>query len=54
MVHFPVRRGSGEGAEIISITGRLATNQIPSASVAGIQSTRLLELTASLNEAGSL
>lgn len=54
MAHFPIRDGSGEGAEIISITGGLATNQIPSASVARIQSARPEELATTLNEAGSL
>jgi acetylornithine deacetylase/succinyl-diaminopimelate desuccinylase-like protein len=34
MAEFPIRQGSGEGAEILSISGGLATNLIPSASVA--------------------
>jgi predicted dipeptidase len=36
MAKFPVRKGSGQGAELISITGGLATNQIPVKSVAVI------------------
>lgn len=39
MANFPVRQGSGEGAEVLSITGGLATNQIPAASVARIRPT---------------
>lgn len=54
MASFPVRRGSGEGAEIIHITGGLATNQIPSAATATILSTRPQQLAATLEEAGQL
>ena len=54
MANFPVRQGSGEGAEIISITGGLATNQIPTASVARIQTNRPQQLVSRLNEYGSL
>ncbi len=35
---FPVRAGTGKGAEIVSITGGLATNQIPAKSIALINS----------------
>ena len=34
MANFPVRKGRGTGAEIISLTGGLATNQIPKAATA--------------------
>lgn len=54
MASFPVRQGSGEGAEILSITGGLATNQIPAASVARIQTNRPEQLVSMLNEYGSL
>lgn len=54
MASFPVRRGSGEGAEIMSITGGLATNQIPSASVARIQTGNPQQLASDLNSYGSL
>ena len=54
MAHFPVRKGSGEGAEIISVSGGLATNQIPAASVARVRSARPEELVSVLNEAGTL
>ena len=54
MASFPVRQGSGEGAEVLSITGGLATNQIPAASVARIQTNNPQRLVAQLNEYGSL
>ncbi|WP_259740864.1 dipeptidase, partial [Pseudomonas poae] len=38
MATFPVRKGEGKGAEIISMTGGMATNQIPSVSVATLVS----------------
>lgn len=52
MASFPVRPGSGAGAEIVSLTGGLATNQIPAASVARLRSDRTTELSAMLNQAG--
>lgn len=54
MANFPVRQGSGEGAEILSITGGLATNQIPAASIARIQTNRPQQLVSRLNEYGSI
>lgn len=54
MASFPVRRGSGEGAELVSITGGLATNQIPSASVARIRTGNPQQLASDLNSYGSL
>ncbi|WP_448652203.1 dipeptidase [Pseudomonas fluorescens] len=52
MATFPVRKGEGKGAEIISMTGGMATNQIPSASVATLVSDKPAELAASLQKAG--
>ncbi|MEZ5490441.1 MAG: dipeptidase [Gammaproteobacteria bacterium] len=54
MASFPVRRGSGEGAEIINLTGGLATNQIPAAATATILSAQPQQLAATLEEAGQL
>ncbi len=54
MASFPVRRGSGEGAEVLSITGGLATNQIPAASIARLRTTAPTRLATTLNEVGSL
>jgi len=54
MASFPVRQGTGEGAEVLSISGGLATNQIPAASVARIQTNRPQQLVSSLNEYGSI
>ncbi|MBT8145337.1 MAG: dipeptidase [Gammaproteobacteria bacterium] len=54
MATFPVRSGSGEGAEIVTLTGGLATNQIPSASVATILSRQPAELAREISEAGRL
>ncbi|MBV4454696.1 MULTISPECIES: dipeptidase [Pseudomonas] len=53
MATFPRRKGEGEGAEIISMTGGMATNQIPSASVATFVSDKPAELAASLQKAGT-
>ena len=53
MATFPVRKGEGKGAEIISMTGGMATNQIPSASVATLLSDKPAELAASLQKAGA-
>ena len=53
MATFPVRKGEGKGAEIISMTGGMATNQIPSASVATLLSDKPTELAASLQKAGA-
>ncbi|WP_338514524.1 dipeptidase [Pseudomonas poae] len=53
MATFPVRKGEGNGAEIISMTGGKATNQIPSASVAMLVSDTPAELAAALQQAGA-
>ena len=53
MANFPKRKADGKGAEIVSMTGGLATNQIPSASVATLLSDKPAELAASLQKAGS-
>ncbi|WP_231423306.1 dipeptidase [Pseudomonas sp. Leaf59] len=53
MATFPVRKGEGSGAEIISMTGGKATNQIPSASVATLISDKPAELAAALQQAGT-
>ncbi|NWC87720.1 dipeptidase [Pseudomonas reactans] len=53
MATFPRRKGEGKGAEIISMTGGMATNQIPSASVATFVSDKPAELAASLQKAGA-
>ena len=53
MATFPRRKGEGKGAEIISMTGGMATNQIPSASVATFVSDKPAELAASLQKAGT-
>lgn len=54
MASFPVRRGSGEGAEIIHLTGGLATNQIPAAATATLLTSRPAQLATRLEEAGQL
>ncbi|MGE8148632.1 dipeptidase [Pseudomonas frederiksbergensis] len=53
MGNFPIRKGEGKGAEIISMTGGKATNQIPSASVATLVTDKPAELAASLQKAGA-
>ncbi|MGU3308022.1 dipeptidase [Pseudomonas sp. M5A4_2d] len=53
MATFPVRKGEGKGAEIIAMTGGMATNQIPSVSVATLVSDTPAELAASLQKAGA-
>ena len=53
MAEFAKRKSEGKGAEIISMTGGLATNQIPSASVATIVSDKPAALAASLQKAGT-
>ena len=53
MATFPRRKGEGKGAEIIAMTGGMATNQIPSASVATLVSDKPAELAASLQQAGA-
>lgn len=52
MANFAKRKAEGKGAEIISMTGGLATNQIPSASVATLVTDKPAELAARLQKAG--
>ncbi|QAY87541.1 dipeptidase [Pseudomonas arsenicoxydans] len=53
MANFAKRKADGKGAEIISMTGGMATNQIPSTSVATLLSEKPAELAVSLNKAGA-
>lgn len=53
MANFPWRKAEGKGAEITSMTGGLATNQIPSTSVVTLVTEQPAELAASLQQAGS-
>ena len=53
MASFAKRSATGKGAEITHLTGGLATNQIPTTSVATLASDKPAELAASLNKAGA-
>nr|WP_314582106.1 dipeptidase [uncultured Pseudomonas sp.] len=53
MASFPRRQAQGTGAEIISMTGGMATNQIPSRSVAILVTDKPAELAAALQKAGA-
>jgi acetylornithine deacetylase/succinyl-diaminopimelate desuccinylase-like protein len=53
MASFTRRAAEGKGAEITSMTGGLATNQIPSTSVATFVTDKPTELAASLQKAGT-
>lgn len=53
MANFAKRKGEGNGAEIVALTGGMATNQIPSASVATLLTDKPAELATSLQKAGS-
>ncbi len=53
MATFPRRKGEGSGAEIVAMTGGMATNQIPSASVVTFVTDKPAELAASLQKAGA-
>ncbi|POA17756.1 dipeptidase [Pseudomonas sp. FW300-N1A1] len=53
MASFARRTAEGKGAEIISMTGGLATNQIPSTSIATLVTDKPAELAASLQQAGT-
>jgi len=53
MANFPLRKAEGSGAEITSMTGGLATNQIPSVSVATLVTDKPEQLAASLQKAGN-
>ncbi len=52
MANFAKRKAEGNGAEIVSMTGGKATNQIPSASVVTLVTDKPAELAASLQKAG--
>ncbi|KPC25800.1 Dipeptidase [Pseudomonas syringae pv. cilantro] len=53
MAGFTRRTAQGEGAEVTSVTGGMATNQIPSKSVATWVTDKPAELAASLQQAGA-
>lgn len=53
MATFTRRAAEGKGAEITSMTGGMATNQIPSRSVATLVTDQPAELAASLEKAGA-
>jgi hypothetical protein len=53
MANFAKRKAEGKDAEIISMTGGMATNQIPSTSAVTLLSEKPAELAASLQKAGS-
>ena len=53
MAKFPRRAGQGKGAEITALTGGMATNQIPSTSVATFATDNPADLAASLLKAGT-
>ncbi|SFL68286.1 dipeptidase [Pseudomonas sp. NFACC46-3] len=53
MANFTRRAAQGKGAEITALTGGLATNQIPSTSVATFASDKPAELATSLLKAGT-
>lgn len=53
MASFARRTAEGKGAEITSMTGGLATNQIPSTSVTTLVTDKPAELAASLQQAGT-
>lgn len=53
MANFARRAAQGNGAEIVSLTGGMATNQIPSTSVATLVTDQPEQLAAALNKAGA-
>ncbi|MFM9383506.1 dipeptidase [Pseudomonas sp. UV AK001] len=53
MAKFAKRKAEGKGAELISMTGGMATNQIPSVSVVTLVTDKPAELAASLQKAGN-
>jgi predicted dipeptidase len=53
MANFARRGAQGNGAEIVSLTGGMATNQIPSTSVATLVTDQPEKLAAALNKAGA-
>lgn len=54
MASFPSRVATGEGAQIVELTGGLATNQIPASSTVYIRSERSETLVRTLNEEGAI
>ncbi len=54
MASFPSRVATGEGAQIVELTGGLATNQIPASSTVFIRSERTEALVRTLNEEGAI
>lgn len=54
MASFPARAPTGEGAEIVELTGGLATNQIPASSTVWIRSSRPDALVTRLNDEGAV
>ncbi|MBC3372607.1 dipeptidase [Pseudomonas sp. SWRI92] len=53
MANFPRRAAQGKGAQVTALTGGMATNQIPSTSVATFVADKPAELAASLLKAGT-
>jgi predicted dipeptidase len=53
MATFPRRAASGQGAELTSLTGGLANNQIPTTSVVTLMGENPADLAARLNKAGA-
>ncbi len=54
MASFPFRTASGEGAQIVELTGGLATNQIPASASVWFTTPRAEQLVARLNQEGAL
>ncbi len=54
MASFPFRAASGEGAQIVELTGGLATNQIPASASVWLTTPRAEQLRARLNQEGAL
>jgi len=54
MASFPSRVATGEGAQIIELTGGLATNQIPASSSVFIRSAGAAALVSTLSEEGAI
>ncbi|OZY58421.1 dipeptidase [Pseudomonas lundensis] len=53
MANFARRAAQGKGAEVVSLTGGMATNQIPSTSVATLVTDQPEQVAAELNKAGA-
>jgi len=54
MASFPFRAASGEGAQIVQLTGGLATNQIPASASVWLTSTRADALISRINQEGAI